>query len=542
MSKLVERAELLSYEELKATPALRPSLLENLSGWLLQRLESRLLILGPKGSGKTFLILKALIDAVEADAKLKPGFVTYKYAGSPMAVKVRRGRFLPEEDFWRLIEAEELIVLDDIHYICEDVARRKRSLRWLCTLLEHLESEVDLGKRVVLLSEEPLSSYSELFGVEEFKWVTEKIRRYRTLEILPPTPDEWEALAEIYGVKLTPYVMKFIYHASPRPRAFVKFCKLFGDVVSIPAFRKLALMRLETTSWKKREEYRKAIEQTLTVGVEVADLLDKHPWLKRHLPRMMACYEEMTVACEELRRRIERRAGREEREEYAKLENPATVLRKFWQKHKEMPWPQQQHDKYLRDLVEEFYLHPQLSGVLKLPTKDEFARKVESALEIVDSRMYQKVGPKMWLAVEPLRDVFADILYEPSTVEVVEELRRKRAIYQTEKAQPDLYQVPIHLEGQLLEKLDSLAECLSTTRSALIRKAICEMLQRHGEKEVEAELTKRRHDAQRFLAYALRREGLTYKAIAERMGIAEQDAWRLVAQAKEKLRQLVVAG
>jgi len=315
MSKLVERAELLNYEELKATPVLRPKLLENLNGWLRGPGVNRLLILGPKGSGKTFLILKVLIDAVEADDKLKPGFITYKYAGAPMAVKVRRGCFLPEEDFWRLIESEELIVLDDIHYICEDVARRKRSLRWLCTLLEHLESEVDLGKRVVLLSEEPLSSYSELFGVEEFKWVTEKIRRYRTLEILPPTPDEWEALAEIYGVKLTPYVMKFIYHASPRPRAFVKFCKLFGDVVSIPAFRKLALMRLETTSWKKREEYRKAIEQTLTVGVEIADLLDKHPWLRKDLRPMIKHYEEIVAVCEESRRLIEETARGKERAE-----------------------------------------------------------------------------------------------------------------------------------------------------------------------------------------------------------------------------------
>jgi len=534
MSKLVERAELLNYEELKATPVLRPKLLENLNGWLRGPGVNRLLILGPKGSGKTFLILKVLIDAVEADDKLKPGFITYKYAGAPMAVKVRRGCFLPEEDFWRLIESEELVVLDDIHYVCEDVARRKRSLRWLCTLLEQLESEADMGKRVVLVSEEPLSSYAELFDSEELRWIVEKVRRYQAVEILPPTPVEWDMLAKIYGVKLTPFVMKFIYFTSPRPRSFIRFCKMFGDVVSIPAFRKLALMRLETMRLVRRtyQRYREAIERPVTAGAEIADLLVRKPQLRGWLSDMVKLYDEVVFACNKLRRLIEERVSRKERKKYAKLENPATVIRKHWQKYKELP-----KYSYLRELVRIFWSHPELSGVHKLPTKEEFARKVNSGLKIVDSRLYLRAGRKMWLAVEPFREVFADVLYEPSTVEVVEELRKRTYRYAEVLAKGKRL-VGLELELPLIEKIDKLAESLSTTRAATIKKAICEMLERHGEK-VAWKAPRRYHDVHRLLAYALCREGLTYKAVAELMGIKESSAMSLVAQAKRRLREFI---
>jgi len=256
--KLLERAELMSYDDLERISSIRPAFEKRLEECILERAYgNKFFLLGPKGSGKTFSMLKALIESVKEGRVIKPFLMTYKYAGRPFTIKVRQGGFVFGEDFWRLMESENVIVLDDLHYICEDIVKGRRSLRWFCSLIEHADLEAEAGKKVFLMSEDFIGYYAGLIKSEELEWISNKIRReYQLMELLPPTLAEWDQLVEIYNVRLTPFAMKFIYATSPKPRAFLKFCKIFGDVVDIPSLRKVALRRLSSMKMNPKERER----------------------------------------------------------------------------------------------------------------------------------------------------------------------------------------------------------------------------------------------------------------------------------------------
>ena len=174
-----ERAENLTLEELEIQPSFRsvPFLIKD----LVEEGEERLQVLGCRGLGKTFSIMKSAYElGISGYLPLILGFhkADKVYIVNPIrymkkeSENYRDALLLSKADFPRVLEKvrelkdkRPVLFLDDIHYMFDAVAAGRMRLEELCDIIEKV-NKLPPNVVKVLVSEEPLCYYDELFNSE----------------------------------------------------------------------------------------------------------------------------------------------------------------------------------------------------------------------------------------------------------------------------------------------------------------------------------------------------------------------------------------
>jgi hypothetical protein len=305
---LKERAEELNYEELMALSVENSRLQLLLTNYLSEYLRSPLFLLGPKGSGKTFNIMRFLSKNIKKNEDFLPVMLTYSPPSykerilhpfsfcSPDAWKVRYDIFssATKEE---LMEKASIIIYDDIHYRCENIIRGKESVENLVNDLRRILNKVKEGGKAILVSEDLLYSYAKTLRSEKLneilpsfgqvppfyptresrgRWMSliEGINYLALYEVPPLTYEEWQAVVKNHGINFdepTNYLLYF--HLSRQPRAAIRLAKMFYPETHIKieaVYEKGKELFFEKRNPKKRKKF--------------YELLFRHPVLRSPLP------------------------------------------------------------------------------------------------------------------------------------------------------------------------------------------------------------------------------------------------------------------
>lgn len=263
MISLKERAEYFSYEDLEGIEVIDGTNIAQIKDYLTNDLRHPLFYLGVKGLGKTFTIMKALNEIIAEREDLVPSMFIFEARGrielmDPLHLASkekwdnRLGFFVKDKTLEEIIDGSDIVVIDDLHYMCEAISDGHLDRGSLLELLRSLLKYVNKGKKIILVSEDPLNTYAEKLQWEElesllpyfgmipilgFNPTAERRKKVRALrskvnymsfkEVLPISEDSFQELPDIYGVSVPTLIVSLIHLISPRPRAFVRFCNLF---------------------------------------------------------------------------------------------------------------------------------------------------------------------------------------------------------------------------------------------------------------------------------------------------------------------------
>jgi hypothetical protein len=238
--------------------------------YLGNRYESPLFIFGSKGCGKTFSAMAALGTKVAIDKDFLPAMMVYDIAsgprplhltqiGSQQDVGEREEKLAKMGTPERMMDAADAIVYDDVHYRCQAAmaggrASGEGAKKLVCDLKSLLTYSSE-GKKVVLISEDPLSLYAEKmrdddltsllpqFGDTPYwsfskgsgQWAAIKRdqRHMSLVEFSDPSFETWRQIVKEYGVRTDRTVDSALYQISRRPRSFVKTIGLLPELDNI---------------------------------------------------------------------------------------------------------------------------------------------------------------------------------------------------------------------------------------------------------------------------------------------------------------------
>jgi len=281
MEYIKERAEALGAEELSTlcrmeyagwgdrerltcyNPMLT-GVVDKLDDYFSNSLNHPLFFYGPKGSGKTLGAMAALSKKVREDNEFIPAMFIYNKGN-------RKDMVLPEqlasEDVWQgrlekidwndekdIMDNCSAVVYDDLHYRCEASAEDRNEAERLADDLYSIVDVAKRGKKVLIVSEDPLAAYAEKLRMDrideilpefgelpywKYKKGEKNANDWRRLKDglnpmssfeMPLTGfSEWENLFSLYGVGADHPVKEVLFSMSSRPRSFVKFVNMFGD-------------------------------------------------------------------------------------------------------------------------------------------------------------------------------------------------------------------------------------------------------------------------------------------------------------------------
>lgn len=254
MIVLQERAEEYSYEEIEKLEPLHPLFVKQIENYLFSESQRPLVVLAPKGSGKTYACRKALIHYEKSGAEYKPVFLIYK--------RKRKQQFLEPEKLTRsqawieacksssseeILEEANIIVYDDFHYRCEDVLEGTYEISALVDELSMLLKAVGNNKKVILFSNKSLGHYARKIKNEKLDtllprfgdWNPEKPETRRNVEYLSAVEIQpvfnlsaWEVVEffrKLLRVDVDPLLAFGLFHATENPRVLVKFFNSFED-------------------------------------------------------------------------------------------------------------------------------------------------------------------------------------------------------------------------------------------------------------------------------------------------------------------------
>jgi len=259
---LEERAENIQPSIIRQMGSIDERIIFKVSDYSTGSLKHPLFMMGPKGYGKTFAVLKALNRLIREFPKWLPVMFVYKkskvfellpptFIAEPESWGERLSLF--DSDIKTLVERADLLVMDDIHYRCEAIMDGEASLTIFIEDLKLILELVENGKKVLLVSEEPLAYYGDLIQDEELDEILaqygqtpyrrlvgrNKIRTQMVIssfEVLPIEYENWSNLFMTYGFEAEDAVRQIIYNISDRPRFFIRMMQLFWEnrAASVP--------------------------------------------------------------------------------------------------------------------------------------------------------------------------------------------------------------------------------------------------------------------------------------------------------------------
>lgn len=220
--------------------------------------QKRRFLLGKKGTGKTFNILLALNNTIQANrfskVKVNPCYISFDthkktvYIKKPMTYATRNqwvfGGLEPPSNFVTFddyIEHANLIVFDEIHYLLEHIIATKQDITPFITLLNNV---LHKDCKVLLVSENILASYAEAINDKRFNDICLKFGLYPTVdlnqqytnnenfdplafrEIINFNKHHLAILNEIYGFNINPSILDLLVQSAITARGFFKLMKI----------------------------------------------------------------------------------------------------------------------------------------------------------------------------------------------------------------------------------------------------------------------------------------------------------------------------
>ena len=220
-----------------------------------------LFMLGPKGYGKTFAVLKALNRKIRESPSFLPIMFIYRRNNTfellpPLALaepedwgeRLSLFEDMDEERLKTLLERADAIVMDDLHYRCEAILDGETSLGLLIADLRLILELLETGKKIILVSELPLAYYGEIIEDEDLDdvlayycqahYIRGKRRRelmakgspISVFEVPPIYYRTWCRLWDTYGFDAVDAVKQIIFQISDKPRFFIRMMSLFEDL------------------------------------------------------------------------------------------------------------------------------------------------------------------------------------------------------------------------------------------------------------------------------------------------------------------------
>lgn len=267
ISSLKKRAEDLTSKELEEACPVNLKLIFGLEHYLYEPTYGKKLLnlIGPRGSGKTFGLRKAL-NLVIWDRGLIPVMFTYR-RGRGMrqiptsALATRRGwgknyetaRGINDER----IDGADIVVVDEVHYMFDDVCAGKLDADFFVSVLEMALEWAQRGKRVIISSADSMAAYSPILRSERFDALLPRFgfgdiyqanfNALAKVEVTLLNQDEWEILAEGLGLELpsTSRERSILRNYALSPRALVALARITGHWLTIRNVKEGAIRELK---------------------------------------------------------------------------------------------------------------------------------------------------------------------------------------------------------------------------------------------------------------------------------------------------------
>jgi len=237
---ITERAEDLTYDELSSLKTYNERLYSYIKSFMVSDRNGVLCLLGAKGIGKTFNVMKAMSSVVTENRSLSPHMIIYRGGRLEVLDPLR----IAPEDVWgdRLngynlnlrsgIKDAEILILDDIHYMVGDSIRGLFDREMFRSILTDVMR--NLNRKIILISEDPLPYYSKVLGLDDLNDFLVKLGlspdkpNPTSLTPIPPlSEDAWRDIIREYGISFkdeTAYSL--IYSSLPTPRGVLRLVNL----------------------------------------------------------------------------------------------------------------------------------------------------------------------------------------------------------------------------------------------------------------------------------------------------------------------------
>jgi|GEM_PF-2035370 len=291
--KIETRAENYTLEEISQMKALNSKLTFQLEDFMYSKKGHPLLLIGDRGSGKTFNVRKVLSNLLDPNYRglevllnykttfvkknkdfkpeeFTPGMFVFKRAEELEFLEPTK---LASPEVWgnrlekyrakshnELLKNSNPIIFDDLHYMCENIIEDKLDPKTLTNFLSDVLKEVDVGKNVLIISDDQLSAYAEKIRDEKLDEFLprfgeirpsrlhqgksksyEELKKYRKeinsvdrmARLIVPllSYDDFKKLFEASSIKADNSIKYFFYENSSNksPRTFARFIAEFPD-------------------------------------------------------------------------------------------------------------------------------------------------------------------------------------------------------------------------------------------------------------------------------------------------------------------------
>lgn len=241
---LRKRAEDYSREELNNLKYPNRYLINQLKDYFHGRNDRKRpkVLIGDKGSGKTFHLLKAMRKCVKESEDLIPVIWGYKKEGElkyldPLKIAPREewNERLSELDDADTVEAKlsvaDVVIFDDFHYAAEAVKEGSLQPQYLIDFFKGILEEIKSGKKIVISSADQLSAYTDLVEDEEFEDIIaefgfgdpkkKNVDPLSKLKVEKPAYDKWVDIYDNLGVRADENIMKFTHNAMKDVRTLI---------------------------------------------------------------------------------------------------------------------------------------------------------------------------------------------------------------------------------------------------------------------------------------------------------------------------------
>ena len=285
--KHLERAEQYGGEEIVQMHSIYPYIIDLLKNFFTEHLSLNhpLFLCASKGTGKTWNVMKALNELYKEQSQtivplvgdsFKPLMLIYKEEGhftslaedkinsTSMSIKKVNGSLTQR------IERSNPIILDDVHYICEDIMAGHLHYSEFINLLKLCLRRVEEGAKVLLISEDLLSGYSALLGLTELDDLLPAFGMNPLYKLTPsknylsfremgqPNKADYIQLFESYGITADEDVINFLFSSTSRPRAFIKFFNQFPS-------QKITFLDVLTEAMRRIDEDIQVAEELIQI-------------------------------------------------------------------------------------------------------------------------------------------------------------------------------------------------------------------------------------------------------------------------------------
>jgi chromosomal replication initiator protein len=235
-------------------------------------------LFGPKGSGKTHLLMGAALELIKA--KKKVFYVNADTFTEHVVQAIRKGQM---QEFRKVYRDIDVLLVDDVDRLAGRAATQEEFFHTFNTL--HTA-----GKQIVLTSKFPPSKIEEIEPrlISRFEWgVTLKLEKAPSETII-------QLKAKLWNLSLTPELFAFLIHRFPSdPVAPLQALALRmnpNEPLTLSVAEKLLadLLRSEAERAITPEKVVKALSTHF--GIKPEDLLGKSQTKEIALPRQIAMY------------------------------------------------------------------------------------------------------------------------------------------------------------------------------------------------------------------------------------------------------------